>query len=223
MLKPASGAFGSAGGSGAFGVNPTGSGGFSVFAGQPSAFGLGAGQSNNSNPSNALSSNPAFGQSSFGGNAPAGAPGVQQSAFGAPSAFGAAIQPASTGAFGAPAPVSAFAQPASAFGSVAAPQSAFGSAGAQPQSVFGSNTTTATPSSFVTAQPTQAPLPPKPKSTMPDFANFKARYQPGLNKYDDLLPQNYLQLLPKAAREAFESATFEWGKIPEWIPPKELR
>lgn len=44
-----------------------------------------------------------------------------------------------------------------------------------------------------------------------------------MDKYDALLPDNYLQILPKQARDAFESKKFEWGQIPEWIPPKELR
>jgi len=38
-----------------------------------------------------------------------------------------------------------------------------------------------------------------------------------------MLPDNYMQLLPEAVKAAFESDKFEWGKVPEWIPPKELR
>ena len=52
---------------------------------------------------------------------------------------------------------------------------------------------------------------------------MKSRYKPGLDKYDAMLPENYMQLLPKAVKEAFEGKTFEWGKIPEWIPPVEMR
>ncbi len=47
--------------------------------------------------------------------------------------------------------------------------------------------------------------------------------KPGLDKYDSLLPENYLQIIPVDAKEAFESRRFEWGKIPARIPPKELR
>jgi nucleoporin NUP42 len=71
--------------------------------------------------------------------------------------------------------------------------------------------------------PSQQPasvFPPKPVTSFP---NLSQAYQPGLDKYDALLPDNYLQILPKTAREAFENKKFVWGKIPEWIPPKELR
>ena len=61
----------------------------------------------------------------------------------------------------------------------------------------------------------------------PDFAAARKRrlYKPGSNKYDDLLPPNYIDLVPKEALEQFksESEKFEWSKIPEWVPPKELR
>jgi len=45
----------------------------------------------------------------------------------------------------------------------------------------------------------------------------------GLDKYDALLPDNYIELLPPTALEAFMGDNFEWGKIPEFVPPKELR
>ena len=65
------------------------------------------------------------------------------------------------------------------------------------------------------------------KSTKPDFAAARRRplYKPGRTKYDDLLPPNYVDLVPKAAMEAFrsESEKFDWKNIPEWIPPKEVR
>ena len=61
----------------------------------------------------------------------------------------------------------------------------------------------------------------------PDFAAARKRrlYRPGATKYDDLLPANYAELVPKAALEAFKSSSekFEWGEVPEWVPPKELR
>ncbi|KAI0355454.1 hypothetical protein OH77DRAFT_1403224, partial [Trametes cingulata] len=67
----------------------------------------------------------------------------------------------------------------------------------------------------------------KEKSGKPDFAAARKRalYKPGATQYDELLPPNYMELLPKTALEAFraERDAFEWGNIPEWIPPKELR
>lgn len=50
-----------------------------------------------------------------------------------------------------------------------------------------------------------------------------SRTQLGKDKYDELLPPNYMDFLPGPAKEAFESSKFEWGKIPEWIPPIQLR
>jgi len=73
---------------------------------------------------------------------------------------------------------------------------------------------------------TSAPVttaPKKPKSGPPDFQNAPSKYKPGANKYDALLPDNYIDLLPASAREAFEAKSFEWGKVPEWIPPLNLR
>ena len=63
------------------------------------------------------------------------------------------------------------------------------------------------------------------KDGKPDFEAALAviRGKPGLDKYDALLPENYIDLIPKKAREAFEAKKFECGNIPEWIPPKELR
>jgi hypothetical protein len=37
------------------------------------------------------------------------------------------------------------------------------------------------------------------------------------------LPADYLLLIPAAARAAFEMPMFEWGNIPEMVPPIELR
>jgi len=189
----------------------------------------------------------AFGQSAFG-NPPAarsvfGAPALTQntpvSAFGAPSVFGALAQPqpGTTSAFGTfnASPNSsgyAFGPGGSAGGpfsnsnqvvSPFAPRSQN-----QPTSVFAP---TQPSSGIVPQQPTpsflsQRPgpsLPTKAQPGPPDFVNAKSTYKPGLDKYDSLLPDNYMQSLPKTAKEAFESQKFEWGKVPEWIPPKELR
>jgi nucleoporin NUP42 len=51
----------------------------------------------------------------------------------------------------------------------------------------------------------------------------RSPYKPDIDKYDAMLPSNYLQLLPQAVKAAFESKKFTWGNVPEWIPPKELR
>ena len=130
IIKPATGAFSNfATGPSAFGgATPTG-GGFAAFAKQPTPFGLAAAAPQSS------------GSSAFG-----------QTAFGAPSAFGAPLQtqqqqqpPQTQSAFGA------FGQPTSAF--AAQPQSAFGPPSIQPQP-FG-NTPMASTSPFATVQPSQ--------------------------------------------------------------------
>ncbi|TFY53223.1 hypothetical protein EVG20_g10215 [Dentipellis fragilis] len=76
--------------------------------------------------------------------------------------------------------------------------------------------------------PAPAPVPAAPSSKLsgrPDFeaARVTIKAKPGLDKYDALLPPNYTQLLPKTVREAFEAPKFEWGNIPEWVPPVEMR
>ena len=38
---------------------------------------------------------------------------------------------------------------------------------------------------------------------------------------DSQLPSNYTTILPGLAMEAFKVPKFEWGKVPEWIPPVE--
>jgi nucleoporin NUP42 len=43
------------------------------------------------------------------------------------------------------------------------------------------------------------------------------------DKSDELIPPNYGDLLPVEMKQAFEAETFEWGKIPDWIPPPSLR
>jgi hypothetical protein len=73
-----------------------------------------------------------------------------------------------------------------------------------------------------------AGLPPKPVAVVKAGPDFEAARQqggarPGVDKHDGFLPQNYLDLLPPAARAAFEAAAFEWGNVPEMVPPIELR
>jgi hypothetical protein len=78
---------------------------------------------------------------------------------------------------------------------------------------------------------TPASLPPKPAAaavalgSAPDFeaARRKGGARPGADQHDALLPADYLLLIPAAARAAFEMPMFEWGNIPEMVPPIELR
>jgi len=239
FIKPASGAFGgltSTGPSNAFG-----GGGFSTFAGQLSAFGTSA-----TAPAPATG---AFGQSSFGPGAPAvvqptsvfGAPSAPAtSPFGVPSAFGGLPRNETVSAFAPAAPASVFGNQGNAasnpFTSTASPfapstttsgASAFGAL--EPpkmQSAFSSQP----PSAFPMASPSTSmfggksgPSTSSKVSGAPDFANAPSQYKPGLTPYDLNLPSDYLNRLPPEALEAFKSQKFEWGKIPDWIPPLELR
>jgi nucleoporin NUP42 len=208
-------------------------GGFSAFAGQPTTFGLnatvgsvfGSAPSGNTWTSGAVTTQASTATTAF--DTPSSF-GVLTQSTGPTSAFGGSTftlnQNAAESVFGsngaapAGAPTTSFSsqeqnQPQS---SVPAAQeqprktSAFGFPSQQPASVFSSQTA--------------APLaPPKPATSLPNFSTGTQAYRPGLDKYDALLPDNYLQILPKTTREAFESKKFVWGKIPEWIPPKELR
>ena len=64
----------------------------------------------------------------------------------------------------------------------------------------------------------------KPVVGPPDFANAKSGYQPGATPYDQQLPSNYMNVvLPPLVLEAFKGPKFEWGNVPEWVPPLELR
>ncbi|TDL30042.1 hypothetical protein BD410DRAFT_50624 [Rickenella mellea] len=244
LIKPAtSGAFGSVSGgpiSGGFGAFSGANASLTAAPATTSAFGEGGAGLAPAAPA----TGGGFGTSAFGAAAPSN-PAFGQSAFSsggaAPSAFG---QTAPTSAFGASQPP----QAASAFGGAQNTTSVFGSGGGGSGSVFGSNSTqsvfgqpqqpvsafgatsafgsSSTPSAFGKASAFGAPAPaPKQKTGPPDFqaaiASFKAT--PGEDKYDALLPPNYADLLPAAAREAFESAKFEWGKIPDLVPPPQFR
>ncbi|KAG6902201.1 hypothetical protein C0995_003033 [Termitomyces sp. Mi166 len=279
IIKPASGAFGGGGG-GAFSSSGGGSGGFSAFAGQPSAFGSGAVTS-------------VFGQGTFGGpatnqNQSSSAFGSAAPASGPVSAFGNPNPVPATSAFGstASAPTSAFGNPnpapaTSVFGTpsvLGAPSttstSAFGSTAPVFNALSQSTTSTGTFGSALTnsnapSNPFTNPNPTNPisspfapasassssnsafpipiqqtqstshpplsafpmaspstsinKSTTPDFAGARSLYQQGLTPYDQLLPADYAQRLPEGVRSAFEGERFEWGSVPEWVPPMEVR
>lgn len=72
---------------------------------------------------------------------------------------------------------------------------------------------------------TVTPSSEKPASGMPDFASAKltARMKPGADRYLDLFPNDYNEMIPADVKAAFTRAKFEWGKIPDWIPPEEVR
>ncbi|KAI6135233.1 hypothetical protein EDD17DRAFT_1546695 [Pisolithus thermaeus] len=172
-----------------------------------------------------------FGTSSGGGGF---------SAFSAqPSGFAAAA----TSSPATPATGSMFGQatfPAAVTTQSAQPQSAFAPA-ASLQSTFTPSSTSAfgnapstlpdpSPMSAFPAAGLMAPSPTtsgmsKPSSGPPDFALAKSRVhcKPETDRFAALLPPNYLDIIPPDVRAAFESDKFEWGKIPEWIPPKEVR
>ncbi|KAG8906138.1 hypothetical protein FRB99_007528 [Tulasnella sp. 403] len=219
---------------------PTAGAGFAGFgAAKPVGFGStpAFGQTTFGQPST-----PAFGQSAFGQQQ------QQQSAFGQPSgtttttsggnggAFSAFSQQST--AFGKPsAPTSAFGQPAfgqttqppafgqppqqpSAFGQAPPATSAFGQT-SQPMSAFGAQafgqqTRSATQGFGQTSQTT-------PSSSAPQ-TNASSSARLAQDPFSRFLPPNYLQLLPDDVKAAFEKEDeFEWGKIPEWIPPVEMR
>ncbi|KIM35004.1 hypothetical protein M413DRAFT_449956, partial [Hebeloma cylindrosporum] len=53
-------------------------------------------------------------------------------------------------------------------------------------------------------------------------AKAKNAYKPGSTPYDQQLPERYGEMLPKSVGEAFRAVRFEWGKVPEWVPPLDV-
>jgi nucleoporin NUP42 len=107
------------------------------------------------------------------------------------------------------------------------PTSAFGNLAQQPTSVFGNQTQQQQqqPTVFGSSQSSVAAQPPEKSSAppAPDFKSVKVSFRPGLTPYDSQLPPDYMALLPERVVEAFRAEKFEWGKIPDWVPPLELR
>ena len=97
--------------------------------------------------------------------------------------------------------------------------------GAQPTVSAFSNSNAFQPSAFSAFGSTQnqSTKSDPPKSGPPDFQNAPSKYKPGVCRYDEALPPNYLEILPADVKAAFEAPKFEWGKVPEWIPPVSLR
>ena len=63
-------------------------------------------------------------------------------------------------------------------------------------------------------------------STPLDFfalSSAKRAYKPGSTPYDQQLPQRYAEMLPKKVMDAFKKERFEWGGVPEWVPPLDVR
>ncbi|TFK69409.1 hypothetical protein BDN72DRAFT_840374 [Pluteus cervinus] len=170
-------------------------------------------------------------------------------AFGAPTAFGQQAQqpPVTTTPAGAP-PTSAFGGSAFAPVNTTAAPSAFGGGGTgsafssfaspftQPQqkTVSAFAPVQQAPSGFGAPGPSNSGSafgqPPQPAQNQrgnnnapPNFVGVKSPYKPGSSPYDQALPQNYMEILPPNVLEAFKAEKFELGKIPEWIPPLQLR
>jgi nucleoporin NUP42 len=72
---------------------------------------------------------------------------------------------------------------------------------------------------------TVTPSTEKPASGAPDFASAKSvvKMKPGADRYIGLLPADYNEMIPADIKAAFTGAKFEWGKIPDWIPPEGVR
>ncbi|TFK29045.1 hypothetical protein FA15DRAFT_633053 [Coprinopsis marcescibilis] len=188
--------------------------------------------------------NPFGGGSVFGTPAPAAASNPTGSAFGTPATSGTASASAFS-TFGTPqGSVSAFGNPShggaqsvfgqqqqqqqqqqqatSVFGTPSAPapqqqqtKSAFGTSFGATAIVLGqSSGAFGAASHHHTTPNTQGAL---------DFHKAVYNYRPGIVPQDSRLPANYSEILPAGALVAFKGGKFEWGKVPEWIPPLELR
>ncbi|KAF9458474.1 hypothetical protein BDZ94DRAFT_1226234 [Collybia nuda] len=150
------------------------------------------------------------------------------------AANGTSSNTTTTSAFGTSSAFGASASTPSAFGSTTATPSTFGGGSTFGQSAFGQSTfgQTTTPATSAFGQPSQptsvfgqptSAQPPKKVDMVAAFAKLQSAYKPNTTPYDQQLPPNYMQLIPPAALDAFQSQKFEWGKVPDWIPPLELR
>jgi len=80
-------------------------------------------------------------------------------------------------------------------------------------------TTTTTTSAPSSANPLTHP------ETKPDFARLltKVRTKPGYTPYDGLLGPEYVKMIPQRVVQAFMKDKFEFGQVPDWVPPLEVR
>jgi len=84
--------------------------------------------------------------------------------------------------------------------------------------------TTTTPSISVDMQSGASPNPSfATTSSHTQLPRAKSIYKPDSTPYDQQIPLNYKEALPKSVVQAFENQKFEWGDIPEWVPPVEVR
>ncbi|KAF9516823.1 hypothetical protein BS47DRAFT_1375869 [Hydnum rufescens UP504] len=224
-------AFGTPAAISSFGTSPSVGSSFGTFANKPSAFSTSFSSPSQPSAFGTSASTPSFGQSSFGTPQPITSAFGTSSSFGRPSAF--ANPTANTnstssgggfGAFSNPSAPSAFGQ-ASSFGQPATPSSTTPAFGQPPPrtSAFGQSSTTTNQSAFgapstpsgsaFSAFASQPSAFGNPSSSSPVRHDFRLRGSDG----------NYAELLPQDAKDAFAAEEFEWGKIPEWIPPLEFR
>ena len=56
-----------------------------------------------------------------------------------------------------------------------------------------------------------------------DFKTLRRAARPGASAYDGQLPSNYEEVLPEDVVDAFKAMRFEWGGVPEWVPPVGVR
>ncbi|KAG9317872.1 hypothetical protein JVU11DRAFT_2100 [Chiua virens] len=208
--------------------------------GQPSAFGA------TSQPTSALAqpstqTSPTFGKPSQPAPSSLIKPG--SGAFGGAGAGGFSAFASQPSSFTPAAAVSGSASGTtpgqSAFGvALSEPKSAFGASQPSPLGVPPFSNTLSVPmaqvspasavgggSPFATSPMTVTPSSEKSASGAPDFTSAKstARMKPGADRYLGLFPRDYNEMIPADVKAAFASARFEWGKIPDWIPPEEVR
>lgn len=179
---------------------------------------------------------PAFGQASFGGASQGSTAPFGSSAFsgeGAQSAFGS---PATRGGF------SAFASPdgtSAPFGNPSSNSVASAFASSQPSqtstfarpSAFGQSPTfgqTNVTSAIAKPQDYSISTFPSLSTSQQSQSAFRTIPEPAptslvMNPFDQLLPPNYMEMMPNTVREKFEAEEFSLGEIPEWIPPPQLR
>lgn len=118
------------------------------------------------------------------------------------------------------------------------PVNTFGAPSAGSTSVFGAPITTSAATNALPAYPISSAPRSAFSSTLPTLkmeeatsntaALTKPSFQPpnysaSNDPYTATLPENYKEIIPKRALDAFENAEFLWGYIPEWIPPDSMR
>lgn len=199
--------------------------------GAPSAFAAPLQTQQQQQPPQAQSAFGTFGQQTASPFAPTqsafAAPSMQSQPFGNTviSAFKTVQPPQQTTAFSAFGPLSTTASAASPF--AAQPQQSSGfsaSASAAPSSVFGAPHPPATTGQgSATGTPDFMRVIELGMQQLSGPARNTALYKAGSSPYDGLLGPDYAQSVPKEAVEAFKSKTFELGKVPECLPPLEMR